>query len=243
VLSAQEGVGQTTVTALLGLALAQHRAGRVIAVDADPRHGTLADRSPGTATFTARQVARERFMADAFARLPADAAHPPLHILAAVAVADAGMGTGAAPNHGTLADQLARYYSIVLTDPGSAMVQAALRGTLDAADAVVLVSGTGADEARRASEMLSWLEAHGRADLAGRAIVVLNQSAAAHPEESAAHPEEAEAHFADRVPHVIRLPHDPHLAHGSRIELARLSPATRAAVLELAALLTAELKD
>ena len=44
VLSRKGGVGKTTVTALLGMALADARDDRIIAVDANPDRGTLADR-------------------------------------------------------------------------------------------------------------------------------------------------------------------------------------------------------
>ncbi|HCU78761.1 MAG TPA: MinD/ParA family protein, partial [Microbacterium sp.] len=44
VLSRKGGVGKTTVTTLLGMALADARDDRVIAVDANPDRGTLAER-------------------------------------------------------------------------------------------------------------------------------------------------------------------------------------------------------
>jgi hypothetical protein len=54
VLSRKGGVGKTTVTTLLGMVLADLREDRVIAMDANPDRGTLSDRSPGRADFTAR---------------------------------------------------------------------------------------------------------------------------------------------------------------------------------------------
>ena len=44
-------------------------------------------------------------------------------------------------------------------------------------------------------------------------------------------------HFAARCRAVVEIPHDPQLAVGGRVELARLQPATRAAAFELAALI------
>ena len=44
VLTRKGGVGKTTVTALLGMALASAREDRVIAIDANPDRGTLAER-------------------------------------------------------------------------------------------------------------------------------------------------------------------------------------------------------
>ena len=44
VASVKGGVRKTTVAACLGLALAEHRGDRVVALDANPDTGTLADR-------------------------------------------------------------------------------------------------------------------------------------------------------------------------------------------------------
>src|SRR5690606_9760154 len=54
VLSRKGGVGKTTVTALLGMALADARDDRVIAVDANPDRGTLAERVVGGHTKSVR---------------------------------------------------------------------------------------------------------------------------------------------------------------------------------------------
>ncbi len=139
-----------------------------------------------------------------------------------------------------MTDPLGRYYSIVLTDSGTGMVHSVMRGTLDKADSVVLVSGGSVDEARLASETLSWLEAHGRHDLVARAIVVVNLSSGSGTQVDIA---QIEQHFRSRVGTVVRIPYDRHLAEGSRVELARLKPATRRAVTGLAAPVVDQLAD
>lgn len=240
VLSRKGGVGKTTVTTLLGMALAQLREDRIIALDANPDRGTLSDRSPGKSAYTARHLVQNRFAVDTFAKLSAYAAREGsrLHVLASDTdprVAEAFDDA----DYRAVTDLLSKYYSIVLTDSGTGMVHTVMKGTLEKADAVVLVSGASVDEARLASETLSWLEAHGRTDLAQNAIVVINQSAG---HGHGVKVEEIEAHFSSRVATVVRLPHDPHLAEGSRVELDRLKPATRDAVMELAALVVDELK-
>jgi MinD-like ATPase involved in chromosome partitioning or flagellar assembly len=96
------------------------------------------------------------------------------------------------------------------------------------------------DEARLASETLSWLEAHGRHDLVARATVVINMAAGAG---TLVNIDEIEQHFLSRVKNVVRIPHDRHLAEGSRIDLRQLRPATRAAAVELAALVVEELQQ
>jgi MinD-like ATPase involved in chromosome partitioning or flagellar assembly len=55
--------------------------------------------------------------------------------------------------------------------------------------------------------------------------------------------DEIEQHFLSRVKNVVRIPHDRHLAEGSRIQLSQLKPATRSAAVELAALVIEELQQ
>ncbi|MDQ4500782.1 hypothetical protein [Sinomonas sp. ASV322] len=239
VLSRKGGVGKTTVTTLLGMALAGLREDRVIALDANPDRGTLSDRNPGRANFTARNLVKERFNVDSFAQLSAYTAREGsrLDVLASDAdpmVADA-FDDG---DYRAVTEVLGRYYSIVLTDSGTGMVHSVMRGTLDQADAVVLVSGGSVDEARLASETLSWLEAHGRDDLVKKAIVVINMAAG---DGTRVDIDEIEEHFRTRVAHVIRIPHDRHLAEGSQIEFRKLRHETRRAANELAALVVDEL--
>ncbi len=239
VLSRKGGVGKTTVTTLLGMALADIREDRIIAMDANPDRGTLSDRSPGRADFTARQLVQNRYTIESFAQLAGYVTRDGsrLHVLASdsdPAVAQAFDDT----DYRAVTDVLSRYYSIVLTDSGTGMVHSVMKGTLEKADSVVLVSGGSVDEARLASETLSWLEAHGRQDLLAKAIVVINLSSGNGTQVDVS---QIEQHFRSRVGTVIRIPYDRHLAEGSRIELGKLNPATRRAVTELAALVVDQL--
>ena len=56
VLTRKGGVGKTTVTTLLGMALADVREDRIIAIDANPDRGTLAERVPKQTRATVRDV-------------------------------------------------------------------------------------------------------------------------------------------------------------------------------------------
>ncbi|MBG6083700.1 MinD/ParA family ATP-binding protein [Zhihengliuella flava] len=240
VLSRKGGVGKTTATTLLGMALAEVREDRVAALDANPDRGTLSDRSPGTARFTGRQLVQNRYLVDSFAKISQYAARKGsrLHVLASDTdphVAEAFDDS----DYRVVTDLMSKFYSIVLTDSGTGMVHSVMRGSLEKSDLVVLVSGASVDEARLASETLSWLEAHGRKDLAQQAIVVINQSAGLS---RGVKVDEIEAHFTSRVDSVVRLPYDPHLAEGSEVALDRLRPATREAVMELAALVVDQLR-
>ncbi|MDL2425330.1 hypothetical protein M2C68_22550, partial [Pseudomonas sp. BAgro211] len=77
--------------------------------------------------------------------------------------------------------------------------------------------GGSVDEARLASETLSWREAQGREDLVQKAIVVVNLSAG---DGTRVNVDEIEDHFRTRVREVVRLPHDRHLAEGSQVDFA-----------------------
>ena len=110
-----------------------------------------------------------------------------------------------------VASLAAHYYSIVLTDTGTGIVHSVMGATLDLADQLVIVSGLSVDEARLASETLTWLETNGYADQVRSAIVVLN---AARPGTPLVRPEELESHFRTRVRNVVRMPVRP--AHRRR---------------------------
>ncbi|MCO1338042.1 hypothetical protein BJH93_03910 [Kocuria polaris] len=241
VLSRKGGVGKTTATTLLGMALAEVREDRIAALDANPDRGTLSDRSPGQAKFTARQLVQNRHLVDSFAKSSQYAARQGsrLHVLASDTDPHVAGAFDDSDYH-AVTELMGKSYSIVLTDSGTGMVHSVMQGSLEKSDMVVLVSGASVDEARSASETFSWLEAHGRQDLARNAIVVINQSAGLA---RGVDVDEIEAHFASRVDSVVRLPYDPHLAEGSEVSLERLRPSTREAVMELAALVVDELRD
>jgi MinD-like ATPase involved in chromosome partitioning or flagellar assembly len=96
----------------------------------------------------------------------------------------------------------------------------------------VIVSGTSIDEARSASETLSWLEANGYPELAAESVVVINSTTPGTP---SVRLEEIAKHFESRVRGIVRVPFDAHLATGAAVTFADLRPETRLAVRELAA--------
>ncbi|PYI67122.1 hypothetical protein CVV68_11635 [Arthrobacter livingstonensis] len=239
VLSRKGGVGKTTVTTLLGMVLADTREDRVIAMDANPDRGTLSDRSPGSADFTARSLVKDRFNVTSFSQLSNYVARDGSRLDVLASDTDPTVAHAFDDSdYRAVTDILSKYYSIVLTDSGTGMVHSVMKGTLEKADAVVLVSGGSVDEARLASETLSWLEAHGRVDLVANAIVVINMSSG----ETQVDIDQIEEHFKSRVRNVLRIPYDKHLAEGSRVEVAKLRPATRLAAKQLAALVVTELQ-
>ena len=136
-------------------------------------------------------------------------------------------------DYNVVADMAARYYSIVLTDCGTGIVHSVMRPTLQRASGLVIVSGGSVDEARLASETLTWLEANGYGDLVRNSVVALNTATQAT---KLVKLDEIEAHFKTRVRDVVRIPYDPALAAGSVIKWDHLKKQTRDAARLLAAL-------
>jgi MinD-like ATPase involved in chromosome partitioning or flagellar assembly len=236
VVSLKGGVGKTTVTAAVGLTLAELRGDRVAVLDADPDGGTLADRLSGESTVSVRDLAAR---AERIRALPELARFTSLsgrlQVLASdqdPARHDALDRAGYELAHATLA----RFCDVVITDSGTGMVHPVVGGTLDAAFSLVVVGSLTVDGASRAGRTLDWLDAHGYAEVASRAVVVLSADRSS-PDVDVAH---LRGHFARRSRAVVVLPRDPHLATGDRIRLAALRPATRTAVMEIAALLADE---
>lgn len=233
IVSRKGGVGKTTITTLLGQALADARDDRVIAVDANPDRGTLAERIARRSGRTVRDLVRERDNLRGYNDVSAIVARDEtrLDVLASDTdprIAEAFSGD----EYRSVAEVAAHYYSVVLTDTGTGIVHSVMGATLERADRLVVVAGRSIDEARLASETLTWLETNGYEDQVRGAIVVLNMSS---PGTSPVRQDELEAHFRTRVRDVLRVPFDPQLATGGPIVFRDLQPATRAAARELAA--------
>ncbi|MEY4417667.1 MAG: hypothetical protein RIQ88_105 [Actinomycetota bacterium] len=234
VLTRKGGVGKTTVTTLLGMAMALVREDRVIAIDANPDRGTLAERVSKSTRFTVRDVVNRAAAIDGFTdfatMVSRDATR--LHVLAS----DSDPMLSEAFDEGdynVVADMAARYYSVILTDCGTGIVHSVMRPTLQRANGLVIVSGGSVDEARLASETLTWLEANGYGDLVRKSVVALNTATQGT---NLVKLDEIEAHFKSRVRAVVKIPYDPALAAGSVIKFDQLHKNTIAAARELAAL-------
>jgi MinD-like ATPase involved in chromosome partitioning or flagellar assembly len=232
VLTRKGGVGKTTISTLLGMALAQVREDRVIAIDANPDRGTLAERVSKSTRFTVRDVVNRAASIDGFAEFSNMVSRDETRL--DVLASDADPMLSEAFNEGdynVVADMAARYYSLVITDCGTGIVHSVMRPTLQRADTLVIVSGGSVDEARLASETLTWLEANGFGELVRNSVVALNTATQAT---LLVKLDEIEQHFRTRVRSVVRIPYDPALAAGSVIKFNELNKQTREAARELA---------
>ncbi|WP_306369758.1 MinD/ParA family protein [Nocardiopsis sp. CC223A] len=234
VLSLKGGVGKTTTTVALGATLASLRGDRVLAVDANPDRGTLSDKVRLETAATIRDLLNERHLVSRYADIRGFTSQAPsrLEILASdrdPAVSEA-FGD---EDYREVARIVEHFYSICITDCGTGLLHAAMRGVLGLADQVVLVSSASVDGARSASATLDWLQAHGHEDLVRDAAVVL--SMVRSDSKSSVDLDRLEGHFAARCRAVVRVPWDGHLEEGAEVDLDRLAPATRDAYLRLAA--------
>jgi MinD-like ATPase involved in chromosome partitioning or flagellar assembly len=232
--SRKGGVGTTTIATLTAMAMADVRPDRVVAIDANPDRGTLSDRITKTTGATIRDVVtRSGSIAslDEFETLVSrDETH--LDVLASDTDPTVSEPFGQ-DDYNVVADIAERYYAIAVTDPGSGIIYSATTATLQRADAAIIVSGGSVDEARSASDTLTWLESNGHAELVSNAVLALNTATQGTNLDKI---EEIEAHFAARVREIVRIPYDPMLATGSVIHYRQLQPLTREAARDLAAI-------
>jgi MinD-like ATPase involved in chromosome partitioning or flagellar assembly len=232
VLSQKGGVGKTTVTVGLGATLAAVRGDRVIAVDANPDFGTLAQRGPDQVTSTVRDVLLDaNIVRYSDMRRHTSQSSGRLEILASERDPATSEAFSEADYRGVLR-VLQRFYNIILTDCGTGLVHSAMAGVLDEADIILVVASPAVDSARGALATLDWLDRQGYSHLVPRATVVVSAS---RPGELGLDINQLARHFLPRVHALHIIPFDDHLAEGSEVDLELMSRQARQAFLELSA--------
>ena len=225
------GIGKTTVTAGLGLTLAEHRGDRIVALDANPDAGTLADRLTGHCGITVREFIQNLDTIKSWT----DIAHYTslagrLQVLASEQ--DPAMSEAfSRGEYEAVCEVLTGFYNVILTDSGTGLVHSAMGGALDGTKTLVIAASPTVDGASRSSKTLDWLIAHGYDGLVARAVVALSCDRSSRYVDRAAIVE----HFRARCHAVVEIPPDPHLAIGGLIDLEELRQDTREAFLRLAA--------
>ncbi|WP_207930600.1 MinD/ParA family ATP-binding protein, partial [Streptomyces hainanensis] len=234
VISLKGGVGKTTTTTALGATLASERQDKVIAIDANPDAGTLGRRVRRETGATIRDLVGAIPYLHSYMdirRFTSQAASG-LEILAN----DVDPAVSTAFNdedYRRVIDVLARQYPIILTDSGTGLLYSAMRGVLDLAHQLIIVSTPSVDGASSASTTLDWLSAHGYGELVQRSITVIS---GVRETGRMVKVEDIVAHFQTRCRGVIVAPFDEHLAAGAEVELDLMRPKTRQSYFELAAL-------
>lgn len=237
-LSLKGGVGKTTTTVSLGSVFASQRGDRVIAIDANPDRGTLAQKVPLETPATVRHLLRDEAGIDRYSGMRGYTSQNRhrLEVLASDGDPAVSEAFGADDYQRTMT-MLERFYSIVLTDCGTGLMHSAMQAILEGADALVVVSSASVDGARSASATLDWLNAHGYRDLVAHSVTVIN---AVRPRAGTVDLARLVEHFEQRCRAVCLLPFDPHLEEGAEVDMDRLQPKTRRALLELAAVVAAD---
>jgi MinD-like ATPase involved in chromosome partitioning or flagellar assembly len=232
-LSLKGGVGKTTMTATLGATFASLRGDRVVAVDANPDRGTLSQKIPLETTATVRHLLRDAQRVRRYTDVRAYTSQGPSRLEVLASEQDPAVSEAfSEDDYRRTVNLLEHFYNIVLTDCGTGLMHSAMYGVLGVADQLIIVSSGSIDGARSASATMDWLDAHGHTDLVANAVAVIN---CVHRSAGGVDLERVAEHFALRCRAVVKIPFDGHLEEGAEIDLDRLNPSTRIALLELAA--------
>jgi MinD-like ATPase involved in chromosome partitioning or flagellar assembly len=231
------GVGKTAVTVALGSSLSKVRGDRILAVDADPDGGNLADRAGRQSAATVADLLSDKELArynDIRAYTSMNGSN--LEVLSSEEYSGARREFNDEDWKGAVGI-VSRYYNLVLADCGAGLFQPASRGVLSTVSGLVIVASASIDGARQAAVTMDWLRQNGYQDLLGRSCVVINHVVPGKPNIDVA---DLVAQFERHVPagRVIVLPWDKHIAAGTEIQLELLDSDFRRRIIELAAALS-----
>ena len=233
VISLKGGVGKTTTSAALGSVFASQRGDRVIAVDANPDRGTLGEKVPRATQATVRDMLNARGQIRRYTDVREFTSQAPSRLEVLSSDVDPSVSLAfTEDDYRATVDILEHFYSLIVTDCGTGLLHSAMKGVLELANTLILVSSPALDGARSASATLDWLIAHGYGDLVSRSVTVISAVSPVGGDVIIARLEER---FSSRCRAVARIPYDPHLQAGAVIDLDELAPATRDAYLDLAA--------
>jgi MinD-like ATPase involved in chromosome partitioning or flagellar assembly len=231
------GVGKTAVTVALGSALSKIRGDRILAVDADPDAGNLADRAGRQSAATIADLLSDKELSrynDIRAYTSMNGSN--LEVLSSEDYSGARREFNEEDWQGAV-NIVSRYYNLVLADCGAGLFQSSSRGVLSTVSGLVIVASASIDGARQAAVTMDWLRQNGYQDLLGRSCVVINHVVPGKPNIDVEDlVQQFERHVAPG--RVIVLPWDKHIASGTEIELELLSNTFRRRTIELAAALS-----
>lgn len=237
VLGLKGGVGKTAVTVALGSALAKVRGDRILAIDADPGAGNLADRAGRQSAATIADLLADKSLSrynDIRAHTSMNASN--LEILSSEEYSVARRAFNDEDWKGAT-DIVSRYYNLVLADCGTGLFDSASQAVLSTVSGIVIVASASIDGARQAAVAMDWLRQNGYQDLLSRACVVINHVVPGKPNLDV---EDLVQQFERHLQpgRVIELPWDKHIASGTEIQLDLLGSTFQRRVLELAAALS-----
>ncbi|KUH36926.1 MULTISPECIES: SCO5717 family growth-regulating ATPase [Streptomyces] len=234
VISLKGGVGKTTTTTALGATLASERQDKILAIDANPDAGTLGRRVRRETGATIRDLVQAIPYLNSYMDIRRFTSQAPSGLeIIANDVDPAVSTTFNDADYRRAIDVLGRQYPVILTDSGTGLLYSAMRGVLDLADQLIIISTPSVDGASSASTTLDWLSAHGYADLVQRSITVIS---GVRETGKMIKVEDIVQHFETRCRGVVVVPFDEHLAAGAEVDLDMMRPKTREAYFHLAAM-------
>lgn len=231
------GAGKTAVTVALGSAMAKIRGDRILAIDADPDSGNLAERAGRQSAATIADLLADQELSrynDIRAYTSMNGSN--LEVLSSEDYSGAQREFDDDDWKGATA-VVSRYYNLVLADCGAGLFQKASRGVLSTVSGMVIVASASIDGARQAAITMDWLRQNGYQDLLGRSCVVINHVTPGKPNVDV---DDLVQQFERHVPpgRVIVLPYDKHIAAGTEIQLELLTDTYQRRITELAAALS-----
>ncbi|MFI9625820.1 SCO5717 family growth-regulating ATPase [Streptomyces sp. NPDC052042] len=234
VISLKGGVGKTTTTTALGATLATERQDKILAIDANPDAGTLGRRVRRETGATIRDLVQAIPYLNSYMDIRRFTSQAPSGLeIIANDVDPAVSTTFNDEDYRRVLDVLGRQYPIILTDSGTGLLYSAMRGVLDLADQLIIISTPSVDGASSASTTLDWLSAHGYAELVQRSITVIS---GVRETGKMIKVEDIVQHFETRCRGVVVVPFDEHLATGAEVDLDMMRPRTRDAYFTLSAM-------
>lgn len=234
VISLKGGVGKTTTTTALGATLATERQDKILAIDANPDAGTLGRRVRRETGATIRDLVQAIPYLNSYMDIRRFTSQAPSGLeIIANDVDPAVSTTFNDEDYRRAIDVLGKQYPIILTDSGTGLLYSAMRGVLDLADQLIIISTPSVDGASSASTTLDWLSAHGYAELVQRSLTVIS---GVRETGKMIKVDDIVQHFETRCRAVVVVPFDEHLSAGAEVDLDMMRPKTREAYFNLSAL-------
>lgn len=237
VVSGKGGVGVTTMAACIGGVFRECRPQNVIAIDAVPGFGTLADRidesPPGdySAIINDTDVQGYADIREHLGQNPVG-----LDVLAGNRTSDQPRPLVPAMFSGVLT-RLRRTHTVMIVDTAPDLEHDVMKPVLENTDALVFVSGITADRSRPVLRAVDYLRSQGYHQLVSHSTVIINHADTLTDRDALAYLTER---FAKVGATVAMMPFDPHLAKGGIIDTVHeLKKTSRLRLFEI----TAELAD
>ncbi|WP_327272585.1 SCO5717 family growth-regulating ATPase [Streptomyces sp. NBC_01224] len=234
VISLKGGVGKTTTTTALGSTLATERQDKILAIDANPDAGTLGRRVRRETGATIRDLVQAIPYLNSYMDIRRFTSQAPSGLEIIANDVDPAVSTAFNDeDYRRAIDVLGKQYPIILTDSGTGLLYSAMRGVLDLADQLIIISTPSVDGASSASTTLDWLSAHGYAELVQRSITVIS---GVRETGKMIKVDDIVQHFETRCRGVVVVPFDEHLSAGAEVDLDMMRPKTREAYFNLSAM-------